>query len=422
MLRFTKDNLKILNKGIIKNKPMKKRVYILVGVVIFLVVAGFITKAIIEKVTRDITEREVRRITGGEVDRITQSEIDRITEQKTDEIMQRMGMSTTKALKDIPCDKITSPRQFSSSAYYSGPLIDSHLHMPFTFDVPKAMYAQADYDGAVLEKEVAAGSIFCMFDNTGVTSAYGFYVSPNLLKVQAVNAITEVDAQFTGRITPFIMSAHVTTLNLQPSDVESVLNANPGLFKGYGELGLYKDAYLGTKPDDESLRPFYDIAAKHNLIVMMHPDDGQREAVETILKDYPMVQFLFHGPEVGTYAAEIVATYPNAFYTTDTQLSDIPEEHESVNLFGDKTKETFVANFKRDHDRVLAGAINAWKNEIKKNPDKFLWGTDRASVWHFDPEVGALLDEIGREFIGQLDPAVQEKFAYKNAERLLQER
>jgi Tat protein secretion system quality control protein TatD with DNase activity len=382
-------------------------------------VAGFITKAIIEKVTRDITEREVRRITGGEFDRNTQSEIDSITEQKTDEIMQRMSVSTTKSLKDIPCDKIKSPRQFSSSAYYTGPLIDAHLHMPFTFDVPKAMYAQADHDGAILEKEVAAGSIICVFDKTNVKSAYGFYVIPNLLKEGAVNAVTKVDAQFAGRITPFIMSSHVTTLNLQPSDVESVLSANPGLFKGYGEIGLYKDAYLGTKPDDESLRPFYDIAAKHDLIVMMHPDDDQREAVETILKDYPKVKFLFHGHEIGAYAAEIVSIYPNAFYTIDEPLFDIPGESQSVNLFSDKTKETFVANFKRDHDLVLAGAIKAWKNAIEKNPDKFLWGTDRAYVMHFDPKVGALLDEIGREFIGQLDPAVQEKFAYRNAERLL---
>ena len=401
---------------------MKKIIYILVGIVIFLVVAGFITKAIIEKVTRDITEREIKRITGGEVDKITQSEIDRITEQKTDEIMQRMGVSATKALQEITCEKKVSPRQFSSSAYYSGPLLDAHLHMPFTFDVPEAMYAQADYDGAVLEKEVTAGSIVCLFDKTNVKSAYGFYVIPNLLKEQAVNAVTEVDAQFAGRITPFIMSAHVTTLKLQPSDVESVLNANPGLFKGYGEIGLYKDAYKGTKPDDESLRPFYDIAAKYKLIVMIHPDDGQREGVEAILQDYPTVKFLFHGQEIGAYAAEIVAAYPNAFYTLDTQLSDIPNEHQSVNLYGDKTKETFVVNFKRDHDQVLASAIKAWKNDLEKNPDKFLWGTDRAYVMHFDPEVGALLDEIGREFIGQLDPAVQEKFAYKNAEELLARR
>ncbi len=397
-----------------------QKLIITLGVIlVVLVVAGFITKAVIEKVTRDITEREIKRITGGEVAGITQSEIDRITEQKTDEIVQRIGVSTTKALKDISCDKITPPRKFSSSAYYSGPLIDAHLHMPFTFDVPKAMYAQADYDGAVLEKDVAAGSIVCIFDKTNVKSAYGFYVIPNLLKGQAVNAVTEVDAQFTGRITPFIMPAHVTALNLQPSDIESVLNANPGLFKGYGEIALYKDAYRGTKPDDESLRPFYDIAAKHDLIVMMHPDDDPREAVETILTDYPKVTFLFHGHEFGVYATEIVAAYPNAFYTIDTQLSDIPDEHESVDLYGDKTKETFVANFKRDHGQVLAGAIKAWKNAIEKNPDKFLWGTDRAYVMHFDHEVGALLDEIGREFIGQLDPAVQEKFAYQNAEMLL---
>jgi len=58
---------------------------------------------------------------------------------------------------------------------------------------------------------------------------------------------------------------------------------------------------------------------------------------------------------------------------------------------------------------------------IEGHPDKFLWGTDRAFAWHFDDDVGALLDESARAFIVQLDPAVQEKFAYKNAERLLNE-
>ena len=33
-----------------------------------------------------------------------------------------------------------------------------------------------------------------------------------------------------------------------------------------------------------------------------------------------------------------------------------------------------------------------------------------------------LIEESARSFIGQLDPSVQEKFAYKNAEKLLQER
>ena len=400
---------------------MKKIVYVLVGAVIFLVVAGFITKAVIEKVTRDITEREIKRLAGGEVDQIKQAEIDRITQKKTEEITQRiLGVSgDAKSLQDVECDKKPVLRQFSSASYYTGPLIDAHLHMPFTFDVPKSLYTQADYDGAVLEKDVAAGSIMCVFDKTGVKSAIGFYVIPSLLKGQAVVQIKEIDKTFAGRITPFMMPAHVSALNVQPADVESVLNANPGLFKGYGEIGMYKDAYKGTSPDDASLLPFYDIADKYELVVMMHPDYGQRQAIEKILQDYPGVQFLFHGEQMRPYAAEIVAKYPNGYYTIDGDLSDIPGEHQSVNLYGDKTKEEFVAHFKRDYEQVLATAVTTWKGPIEKNPNKFLWGTDRGFTMHFDAEVGALLDEIARAFIGQLDPAVQEKFAYKNAERLI---
>lgn len=403
---------------------MKKIIYLIVGILIFIVVAGFITKVIIEKVTRDITEREVRRITGGEVDRITQAEIDRIIEEKTEEITQKIvGVSSgAKSLQDIECDKKPLPRQFSSPSYYTGPLIDAHLHMPFTFDVPKALYAQADHDGAVLEKEVAAGSIMCVFDKTGVKSALGFYVIPSLLKGMAVVQVKQIDDKFAGRITPFIMTAHVSTLNLQPADVDEVLKANPGLFKGIGEIALYKPAYKGTSPDDNSLLPYYDIAASHGLVVMIHPDDGQRQAIEKILQDYPGVNFLFHG-EMLFYLAEIAAKYPNAYYSIDGALNHMPDEHGSANLYGDKTKtkEEFVVKFKRDYETILATAITNWKWPIEKNPDKFLWGTDRASPMHFDEEVGGLLDEIARSFIGQLDPAVQEKFAYKNAERLLQE-
>ena len=49
-----------------------------------------------------------------------------------------------------------------------------------------------------------------------------------------------------------------------------------------------------------------------------------------------------------------------------------------------------------------------------------MWGTDRWHEWHFDQEVGGLLEEFGRSFIGEFAPEIQEKFAYKNAEEFLQ--
>ena len=58
---------------------------------------------------------------------------------------------------------------------------------------------------------------------------------------------------------------------------------------------------------------------------------------------------------------------------------------------------------------------------IEAHPDQFVWGTDRGGIalWTFDLVVGQTLVDYARAFIGRLDPTVQEKFAYKNAERLL---
>ena len=48
-----------------------------------------------------------------------------------------------------------------------------------------------------------------------------------------------------------------------------------------------------------------------------------------------------------------------------------------------------------------------------------MWGTDRGDiVWGYEEEVGQLLAEFGRALIGRLDPAVQDRVAYKNAEFL----
>ena len=64
--------------------------------------------------------------------------------------------------------------------------------------------------------------------------------------------------------------------------------------------------------------------------------------------------------------------------------------------------------------------MKKWKNRIEQHPDQFMWGTDRAADWHFDEEISILVEEFARAFTGRLSPEVQEKFAYKNAERLIE--
>ena len=173
---------------------------------------------------------------------LTEEEIARMTEEMSKAIMDRMfgrGTSQTE-LKEVNCDNAPTQRQFANSPYYNGPLIEHHLHMPLTLEVPSAIYQQADWNGPILEKEVFAGGIICDFDKEKISSAFGFYVVPNLLKRQAMQTIQQIEQKYKGRITPFLMPAHISELDLKPSDVEEILNANKGLFKGFGEIAFYK--------------------------------------------------------------------------------------------------------------------------------------------------------------------------------------
>ena len=57
---------------------------------------------------------------------------------------------------------------------------------------------------------------------------------------------------------------------------------------------------------------------------------------------------------------------------------------------------------------------------IQAHPDRYMWGTDRADIaWNYDEDVGQLLAEYGRAFLGDFDPKIQEKIAYRNAETLI---
>ena len=410
---------------------MKKAIIIAISIILVLAIGYNIFQYTVKKITereiKRITQEEAGRITNEQIDKVTQSEIDRITDeivrQRTREITQKIfgGGSDTGKLKEVECDNTPAKRQFSNTLYYTGPLIDNHLHMPFTFEVSSAIYQQADWDAPILEKEVAAGSIICDFDKEKISSAFGFYAVPNLLKGQAVGPITQIEQRYPGRIIPFLMPAHVSGLDLKPDEAEEVLNSNKGLFRGYGEIALYRGSYKGISPDDPSLLEIYKIADKHNLIVMMHPDGGQKQAFEKILKENPSVKFLFHGENMWPWVTEIIGVYPNAYYSVDTGLFGVHNGHTTANIYGSE-KEEFVSDFTGNFDRILKANAEVWGPRIEKHPDNYLWGTDRAYDWHFDADVGALLEEISRSFIGQLRPDVQEKFAYKNAQRLLQER
>src|SRR3989338_595401 len=386
---------------------------IAVSIVIFLTVAYFIFNYAVEKITerevKRITQQEIDRITKGETDKITQSEIDRIT----DEIIRQRTWGKSQ-LEEIKCDLAPKQREFSKSPYYEGPLIDNHVHMPVASKIVSTVAMQSGFEDMPYEGDIPTDSIACIFDSEGIEKMYGFFIMPNAALSSSVSSAKSAKQRHPEKIVPFFMPQPITSLHPDSSDVENAISANKGLFRGIGELAIYRYP-SEVQLNDPYFLELYRIADEQNLIVMVHPRPGEQEAVENIVKAYPDVNFLFHGEE---WVTEMLDEHPNIYFSidaTETSIYGSGPQHERKN----PTKEEWLNDFRKNFDANLGKTASKWKVKIEKHPDRYLWGTDRWYSWHFDPEVGGLLEEFSRSFIGQLDSEVQEKFAYKNAEILL---
>ena len=374
---------------------MKKIVFI-VGALIFLVVAGVITvtitQTIFNKVAGDITEQ----IAGSLIP----------------------GASSPKIEKK-PCNVPKHQREFNKQPYYEGPLIDSHVHLPTSSSIVSSVAKQNGLELPLMEGDIAADRLICIFDSEGIIKTFGFHITSQYAEGAAVATATAIEEAYPGKIVHFLMPPPVLSLNLTPSSIEGILRSNKGLFKGFGEVALYMDGYQGVMPNASQLKEIYKLADEHNLIVMVHPEDNLRDGIEEILREFPEVTFFFHGGKHQEWLIELMPTHKNFYYSVDADLVSLYGAKNGYKYQEFSSKEEYVTFLKGNFESVLKEALGHWKPIIEKYPDRFTWGTDRWYAWHFDPEVGGLLEEFGRSFIGKLDPSVQEKFAYKNAEAML---
>lgn len=320
------------------------------------------------------------------------------------------------------CDTTPKEREFDVNAYYAGPLIDAHLHMPVLIALPQQFRQMLPYEEVpVLEKDITSDEIVCLLEKAKIKKAIGFYAVIESLAKPAVHVVKRVEANHPGKIAAFLLPSPLFSPIFKPEKLDEILSSNNGVFKGYGELATYFPVFEGRLPNDADFLETYKVAAKHNQIVMLHPTPENLDELEQAIKANPEVKFLLHGgeyrdrkttqEELKNIVIGAVERNENVFYSIDTQLTEI---------YG-PGKEEFKERFRESFYEKLDETLRVWKPVIEANPDKFVWGTDRLETWHFDEEVGGLVEEIGRAFIGQLDKEVQEKFAYKNAERLLGE-
>ena len=149
-------------------------------------------------------------------------------------------------------------------------------------------------------------------------------------------------------------------------------------------------------------------------MVYFHLGDGHKDNFEKVLQENPDINFIWHGDQLSASEVEdILSNHPNAYYGIDAFWG---HDQDIFLLFVGKSKEEYMDELNAKFDSVLNYAVSDWKAVIERHPDQVIWGIDRGdAVWNYDADLGQLQVSLARAFIGKLDPAVQEKFAYRNA-------
>ncbi len=339
-----------------------------------------------------------------------------------------------KALAPTPCSDI--PLIEFPATYYQGPLLDTHLHIPAIPDwSPEEDGAMENEEPegrfggpqALLGWNVKMSEIACTLKQEGTHKNFAFFpVYEGEISLRLLEIWNRTMHEYPTQFTPFIMSSgNDDEPNGFPTvdarTLREMLAVYPGLFQGYGEIGLYERENGGSPelpPDAPRLQEIYPLLRQHNLVVYFHLGDGHKDNFERVLKQNPDLTFIWHGDQLSVdEVKDILRKYPNVYYGIDEFFGG---EREIFELYVGESKEEYLEMANQKFDQIVQQGVRDWKSLIEQYPDRVLWGTDRGdAVWNYDLDVGQMQVKIARAFIGKLDPAVQEKFAYKNAERLI---
>ena len=120
-----------------------------------------------------------------------------------------------------------------------------------------------------------------------------------------------------------------------------MLDDRPGLFQGYGEIGLYE---LGTRrkasdypPDAPIFLEIYPVAREHNLMVYLHPGSGHEDSLERVLAAHPEINLIVHGEQIEPVIGSLMDKYPNVYFTVNDLYGD------QYLLNTRETKQSFLA-------------------------------------------------------------------------------
>ncbi|MBT3941339.1 MAG: amidohydrolase family protein [Chloroflexi bacterium] len=334
------------------------------------------------------------------------------------------------ALEPSECPEV-NPIEYPNG-YYAGPLIDTHLHMPQLSDnfggeddspdsggveggrESEKYDAISEYEIPLLGVTTTLDEIACTLKQEGSTTAFTFFPvfenAPAALIDLAYNAVDRHGSLFV----PFIQSSASESATVEAAVLEQMLSLRPDLFVGLGEIGESPTEPLNYPPDDPIYVGDFEVARAHEMVVYFHTGEGDHEAMDRALKMFPDLTFVVHADFVRPHIGDLMADNPNIYFT----FNDIFEAIIPKFRFGDK--QDFIDAMEQEWEQLIDQGLDHYEDLINTYPDRFMWGTDRADiVWNYDVDIGQLLVRFGRDFIGRLDPAVQDKVGHLNAEGLL---
>ena len=258
------------------------------------------------------------------------------------------------------------------------------------------------------------GDIVCTLRNEGTIRAIAFFPVFQHVQVQMVEVAKRTMAEYPDLFVPFIQTPGHQASTVEAAIFEGYLKISPGLFVGQGEVGDSPTEPINPPPDSALYTETFEVDRANNMMVYFHTGVGHQENMARALERFPDITFIVHGDFVRPYITDLMDRYPNIYFT----FNDIFDKHVPEFRFGDK--EDFMAAMERDWDEMLDWAFDLYLPMIQAHPDRYMWGTDRVDiVWNYDTDLGKLIADFGRAFIGRFDPAIQADLAYKNAERLI---
>jgi predicted TIM-barrel fold metal-dependent hydrolase len=218
------------------------------------------------------------------------------------------------------------------------------------------------------------------------------------------------------RVVPFLAEGYTETLHpnasyRNPAGLEELLAG--GFVRGLGEVILRHSAFrLGPSgggyaapatnvpADHPALLTAYALAGRYGAPVVVHQEAAFAEELERALRAAPDTRFVWahagHGPPA--VVRQLLARHANL----------------SADLSA-RTPWLGPGTVLTDPGGRLQPA---WAALLADYPDRFLLGLDLFAPTHF--RLGYVQDTVGyyRGLLGQLDPAVAEQIAFRNAERL----